>query len=407
MICKQEKTVLRDLAKRYKELAVLPVQIERHNRARDINDLKPRRPVVLINEIPWHEMDIDGKMLLVCKDPFARMMEWRFRSTLFRWEYLQADMVVEDFFPIVRAYNNSGIGLDVEEDRLSSDENNNVVSHHFKDQLDTMEKVMALKEPIITADKASDAERVKLAEDVLGEILPVKLRGHYIYHAPWDKIPHYRGAASVLMGLIDHPELMHATIKKWTDNSILVMKQMEAQDLLDTNIADLHCTPPYASDLKPGHKLENIWFRCMAQIFTEISPAMWKEFELDYVMPLTKMCGLTYYGCCEALEHKISMLRAIPNLRKVGVSPRANPESCAEQLGRDYVFAHKPNPAFVSTDFDRDTVKAEITRIIKTCKQNNCAYEFVLKDISTVSYKPANLIEWNKTVQRTIDEYYS
>jgi len=406
MISQQDKATLRELAKKYKELAELPVQAERRNRAGDINDLKPRRPVVLINEIPWHEMDIDGKMQLTCEDDYARIMEWRLRSTLFRWEYFQADMVVEPFLPVMRAYNNSGIGLDVDEARLSTDDNSGIVSHSYKDQLDTMEKVMALKEPIITADKALDAQRVNIAEDAIGDILPIRLRGHYIYHAPWDKIPHYRGANNVLIDLMDNPELMHATIKKWTEHGLSIMKQMEAQDLLDSHIADLHCTPAFTSDLKPGNKLENTWFRCMAQLFTEISPAMWKEFELDYVMPLAKMCGLTYYGCCEALERKIPMLKTIPNLRKVGVSPWANPESCAEQLAGDYVYAHKPNPAFVSADLNRESVKAEITRIIKTCMENKCPYEFVLKDISTVSYKPANLIEWNKTVQETIDEYY-
>jgi hypothetical protein len=38
--------------------------------------------------------------------------------------------------------------------------------------------------------------------------------------------------------------------------------------------------------------------------------------------------------------------------------------------------------------------------------KNGCPYEFVLKDISTVTYKPGNLIEWVKAVEGVIDEYY-
>ncbi|MCL1788606.1 MAG: hypothetical protein FWG38_11520, partial [Defluviitaleaceae bacterium] len=106
------------------------------------------------------------------------------------------------------------------------------------------------------------------------------------------------------------------------------------------------------------------------------------------------------------LENKIPMLRNIKNLRKLGVPTRANPESCAEQIGGDYVFSHKPNPAHVATTFDKTTVREEITRIIKTCQANCCPYEFVLKDISTVGYKPQNLIDWNNTVMETIDAYY-
>ena len=32
--------------------------------------------------------------------------------------------------------------------------------------------------------------------------------------------------------------------------------------------------------------------------------------------------------------------------------------------------------------------------------------EFVLKDISTVSQHPENLIKWTRTVQETLDRYY-
>jgi len=144
----------------------------------------------------------------------------------------------------------------------------------------------------------------------------------------------------------------------------------------------------------------------MSQLFTEVSPSMFEEFELNYAKPLMAEFGLVYYGCCEALDNKIQLLKTIPNLRKIGVSPWANPEVCAEQIGRDYVYAHKPNPAHVSGSFDAEVVRAEITRVIEACHKHGCPYEFVIKDISTVTYKPQNLINWTKTVKETIDRYY-
>ena len=399
----KDKQILRELAKRYAEIAANPINTERKNRGRDINDLKQRKPMVWIDEIPWHEMDIDGKLKLTSESKFAREMEIFLRRTLFRWEYIQADMVVESFFPITKAYTSSGIGIEVAERQLSNDASNHIVSHSYIDQLDTMDKVNTLKKSTIVADLALDEQRKNFAQEILGDIMPVKMVGHYIYHAPWDRIPRFRGVTPILFDLMDNPELLHATIKEFTDNGLSIMKQMEAQNLLDTNIPELHCTPPYSSDLQPGTGLKNIWFRCMAQMFGEVSPDMWKEFELDYVAPLAKECGLVYYGCCEPLERKISLLREnIPNLRKLGVSPQANPESCAEQIGRDFVYAHKPNPANVATTFDAETVRKEIARIVKTCEANNCAYEFVLKDISTVGYKPQNLIDWTKTVMEIV-----
>ena len=405
----QEKEILRELAKRYAELAALPIQAERMNRARDVNDLKPRRPVVWINEIPWHEMDIDGNLALKCQNPFARELEWNLRTTLYRWEYIQADMVVEPAIVLRKQYASTEMGIEVKENTRSVDDRNNIISHSYIDQLDTMEKVEALKEPKLTAYPEKDAEALATANEIFHGILPVRLMGEHIYHAPWDRIPRYRGVMPMLEDLMDNPELMHATIRKFTDYGLSQMKQMEALGLLERDVLDVHCTPPYVSDLpvpKGAATLKNIWFRGMAQIFTEVSPSMWREFDLDYMKPLMAECGLVYYGCCEALEQKIGMLREIPNLRKIGVSPQANAEKCAEQICGDYVYAHKPNPAHVAGNFDPDIVRAEITEIIKLCLKYKCPYEFVLKDISTVAYKPGNLIEWSKAVQKTIDEFY-
>jgi len=402
----KDRALLRDLAKRYADIAQNPVNAERRTRARDINDLKPRRPIVWLDEIPWHEMDIDGKLKLACECETARGIEWFLRSVLFRWEYFQADMVVENFYPISKAYTSTGMGISTKEDIIATDENNYIVSHHYIDQLDTMEKVRALKEPVITAHPERDEKRKTFAEDIFGDILPAQLQGHYIYHAPWDEIPRFRGVTPIMYDLMDNPELIHATIKTWTDHTFSAMKQMETQHLLSNDTGSLHCTPQYTNGLTSGTGLKNIWFRCMAQMFSDVSPATWKEFELDYLMPLAAECGLVYYGCCEALERKIDLLRSIPNLRKIGVSPQANPESCAEQIKGGYVYAYKPNPAHVATAFDANTVRKEIARVIDTCQANGCAYEFVLKDISTVGYKPHHLIEWNKVVMETIDGAY-
>jgi hypothetical protein len=403
-----EKHTLRELAARYAELANLPVQGERRVRAADINGLIQRRPMVWIHEIPWHEMDIDGKLRLVCENDFAREIEWFFRSALFRWEYFQVDMIVENYYPVLRKFIDSSGGFNVREDTLATDERNHIISHSYIDQLDTLEKVEALPMPRIEAYPEEDKARVEAAEEILGDILPVNLAGYNIYHAPWDVIPRMRGVSAIMFDLMDRPELMRATIKKFTEHGLSRMKQMETLGLLDGGLPEVHCTPAYVSGFTPGpSKLKGIWFRGMAQMFSDISPAMHDEFDLQYMKPLMAECGLAYYGCCEALDNKISLLKTIPNLRKIGVSPRANPEKCAEQIGGAYVYAHKPNPAHVAGAFDVDTVRREIARVADTCIKNKCPYEFVLKDISTAGYKPGNLIDWARTVTETLDRYYA
>jgi len=82
-----DKNIVRELAKKYAELADLPVMKKRVKHMRDNNDLIAGRPLVWIHEIPWHEMNIDGRLDLKCKDDFARSIEWFFRSVLLRWDY--------------------------------------------------------------------------------------------------------------------------------------------------------------------------------------------------------------------------------------------------------------------------------------------------------------------------------
>ena len=144
----------------------------------------------------------------------------------------------------------------------------------------------------------------------------------------------------------------------------------------------------------------------MAQSFGVVSPAMFEEFEIDHIKPIAERFGYTYYGCCEPLDNKIDVIKKISNLRKIGCSPWANVEKCAEQIGGNYVLARKPNPAYVALQTDPDVIRRETEETVKAAIKYGCPCEFVLKDISTVSHKPENLILWAKTVSDVLDEYY-
>jgi hypothetical protein len=68
-----------------------------------------------------------------------------------------------------------------------------------------------------------------------------------------------------------------------------------------------------AAGFDPQHpRTEDVWTSGMAQILTSVSPAMFKEFELDYAVTWFERFGLVYYGCCEALDDKMDHVRRIP-----------------------------------------------------------------------------------------------
>jgi hypothetical protein len=410
MIPKEDIAIIRDLAKQVIDLAADDSNKERIKRIRDMHSLKSVRPPVWIDEIPWHEMDINNELTLRSLSKEAQYMETYLRRILYRWKHIQADMVVEDCFYVSKAYNESDIGLEVKENTVSTNAANRIISHHYEDQLDTEEKVDALKLPIIVARPEIDTANLEQAGEIFDTIMPVKLRGHTIYYAPWDVIASYRGVESILMDMVGNTELIHKTIGKFTEIYTARFNQMEELELLDFNIASLHCTPPYTNELPaPDYngkvRLKDVWFRGMAQLFSAASPAMQEEFDLQYMRPFMTQCGLSYYGCCEPLDRFIPYLKKISNMRKIGVSPWANVRSCAEQISGSYVLARKPNPANVAR-FDKATVAQEIEETVQAALEHKSPYEFVLKDISTVNHNPQNLIDWTRTVKEVIDKYY-
>ena len=141
-------------------------------------------------------------------------------------------------------------------------------------------------------------------------------------------------------------------------------------------------------------------------MFAAVSPAAHEEFDVAYSVPLAARCGVTYYGCCEPLHDRIGILKRYPNLRKIGVSPWADVEACAEQTGGNYVMSRKPNPANVAMKTDPDVIRKEITETVKVCLKYGCPLDITLKDITTVRNDPSNLIAWAKAASEVLDCYY-
>lgn len=402
----RDKQIIRELAKRYMELATDERQQKINKRMLDTNDLKIVRPVVLMDEIPWYQMDIDGELTCLCEDKMAQSLETKLRQGIYRRKHFACDTVLEPFHRITMAYDSTGIGIDVKESILRTDSVNNIVSHGYEDILEDEDSVELIKIPTFTARPDKDAANMDYYTELLGDAMPVKLCGRgFVYHAPWDDIISYRGMEAVLFDFYDRPEHLHAIRQKFHDILLAEMDFVEKHLHVDPTFPDLHCTPSYVSGLaEDGWKAT--WLRAMAQGFSEVSPQMHHEFEMQYILQVAERYAYTYYGCCEPLNNKLDVIFQIPNLRKVGVSPWAKEEVMAERLGGNFVYARKPNPAHVAMSTDPDVVRAEIENTVKLCQKYGCPVEFVLKDISTVSNRPENLIVWAKTVTEVIDAYY-
>ncbi len=403
----KDKQIVRELARRYMEFAASERQQQMFARMRDNNDLIPGRPPVILDEIPWYQINIDDELTCVCEDSRARGLEDYFRRALYYVKHFpKADNLFEPFVRQWRAVHVTDIGVALPNYEIRrTDDYNNIISRKLVDALEDEATLDLFRLPEISLDPAADDANSEFLADLLGDSIPVRKCdfGPY-YFSAWDRIAYMRGIEAIMIDLYDRPEYLHAIMDKFVAYAKVYMDFLEKNLTPDREVANIHCTPALISGLGDG--LKGTWFRDNAQPLANISPAMFEEFAVDPVVDLAERFGYTYYGCCEPLDDKLDAVKKIKNLRKVGCTPWANLERTAEQLGGNYVLARKPNPAHVAISTDPDLIRRETEETVKTCLKYGCPYEIVQKDISTVSNDPRNLIVWADTVGSVLDEYY-
>jgi len=402
---KNDVKVLRELAARVAEIAALPIQEEKKILWRRLNGLKPIRPMVMIDQICWNEMDIDNELTLQCIDPECRMYEENLRRTIFQWNYFPVDMVVEPFIKVAKAVYNTGFGMAVKEMTAVTDPTNTVVGHKYINQLQTEDDLEKIAIPHIFHDVDETNRRLHVAYELFDGLLKVKASGVDPYLSLWDPIATWMGVENALYALVDSPDFIHQLLNRLTNGYLSMLDQLEEQGLLCEPQSLIHCTGAYSDELPaPGYNpqkscTKDIWMFGLAQMFSTVSPKMFKEFEVDYASRICERFGLVYYGCCDPLDGKMDEVRMIPNVRKVSMSAWVNEERGAEKMCGDYVYSRKPNPAFVATEqFDEDLVRNDVASTIKVCEKYGCPLEFILKDISTVRYEPMRLSKWSRIV---------
>lgn len=405
--------ILRNLANQYAQIAFSEHQKEVYHLHASVNDLHPVRPIVLIDEIPWNELNFDGSLTLECQDNDFRNLERELRRVIFQWKYFPADMLVKPYLSIEKKIDSTGIGLTVQEETRTTDADNEIVSHKYKEQLRNMDDLQKLHSPVISYDKETTLKRFYKIADAVGDIIPVKITGadtgYGLGLISWDIIAQYMDIDTLLYNLIDEPEFMHAIMRRLTDIFTDTIHQYEDLNLLNPDSAYVHCSSASSKTLMEGIQdyehitAGNVWGRGLAQILSNVSPQMHDEFEIQYAKEALAPFGFVYYGCCEPLDTKIDLLRQIHNLRKISISPWANINIAAEQIGKDYVLSAKPSPTnLVAAASDPELIKTELAGILHACSANHCPTELLLKDISTAGYSLENLIAWERIAMELV-----
>jgi hypothetical protein len=407
----QDRAVVRELAAQAAEIAALPAQEEKRRLWRCLNGLRPERPMVMIDQVCWNEMDIGDQLTLRCEDPECRGYEGLLRRTLFQWRHFPVDMVVEPFVRVPKAVGNTGFGVGAREDIAVTDPTNSVVGHRFINQFRTDEDLERIRAPQLTHDAVETERRLAVADELLGGLLEPRAEGLDPYLSLWDPIATWMSVEGALWGLADRPEYMHALVGRVADGYAAMLDQAEEQGLLCAPQSTIHCTGGYTDELPAEGfdpqrpRTKDVWGCGLAQMFSTVSPAHFREFEVEYVSPLFERFGLVYYGCCDPLDRKMAEVRMIPNVRKVSMSAWVDEERGASELDGEYVYSRKPSPAVLATDrFDAEHARADLVATREVCRRHGCPLEIILKDISTVRYDPQRLSEWATIAMQVVEE---
>jgi hypothetical protein len=414
-LCQKDKDVLKKLGAQIAEISQDKINDVNRKNWTLLNDKQSVKPMVWINEVPWHEMNVDEELTLCCTHPWARNLEDELRKTIYQWNHFRGDMVVNPFISCPLAIHSTDFGIIEDVDIARTDADNDIYSRHFKIQIKEPEDIEKIKMPVITHYEKATEYSYQAMKDVFEGIIPVKKVGQtHIWYTPWDFLVRWWGVQEAIMDLIMRPEMVHDIYERMVQAWMVELDQFEQLNLLSLDCNNTrvgsggygYTTELPGKDFQPDHVLaKNMWGCANAQIFSTVSPEMHWEFAVEHDLKWLNRFGLTYYGCCEPLDQKIHILRKIKNLRKISVSPWNDSKKIIDAIGSDYVMSRKPNPAVVAMDsFSPELAEKEI-REFMDLTDDSMHVELIFKDISTVRHDPRRLWEWESIAMKTAEDY--
>ena len=399
--------LVRDLARHYADLAAKPIQEERRRLWSAHLSLKPTRIPILATYGMWNVWcrEVFGDHAMKCQDPFLRGYERHFRMAIFQ------DSVGDDFIlePWLTAHATQPRGWGniwgVQEQHDPSGMEGGAWAFH--PVIEDWPDIAKLSWPPYQIDEAATRRHVDQVTQAFGDILAINVeRGPAANGFLADIstcIAQLRGLEQLMVDMCESPSELHRLLAFMRDG--LLAHQNAAEKAGGYSLTTQgNQAMTYADDLerpRPNsgpRPRKALWGFCAAQEMTGVSPAMHDEFMFQYQMPIMRPYGLVHYGCCEDLARKIDMLRQLPNLRSIAVTPRANVARCAEQIGTDYVFSWRPNPTdMICSDWDEPRIRRVLGDGLNASK--GCRVHIHLKDIETVQGDPTRLARWVNIVR--------
>ena len=408
-ITDEEKEVLRRLAGKVAELADRKIEQEKRLLWTKHNDLGAQtRPLVFCDpENGWDEIITTEQMQ--CHGKLARQWEYRLRKELFWAESMCDDRVVEPSFDIMDIYTRTDWGL---REVYHGGEQGGAKS--WDSPIKDLDDISQLRFPSIDVDQKATNRLVELAEHVFGDLLPVRRRNMWYWTLGLTQVViKLRGLENMMLDMYDNPEGLHRLMAFIRDGTQQMVDFLEGEGLYTLNnegdyvgSGGFGWTSQLPAAGFDGHvRTVDLWCLSESQETVGVSPEMFEEFIFPYQLPIVERFGLVCYGCCEPIHSRWHVVRRIPNLRRVSVSPWCDRAQMAEQLKGDYIYSLKSHPGpLAMPHFDADAVRSDTRDALARAK--GCRLEIIMKDNNTICNDPSRVVNWVRIVREEIDRIY-
>jgi len=400
-----DREILRRVAEAKMAVAADPVNLERRAAWLAHDAGTGGRPMILAE---WGSIDDplkpgDCSSEIRCTGDWARGVEWQLRADVFRFRNLRDDHVVEPWFNVGWRVGTSDYG--VQKKTQSADNAGLRGAVHWEPALADLDADFGkLKPRTFSVDREATLREQAAVDAVIGDICPTRLRGAFYWTLGMTIVAiDLIGLENLMLCMYDNPAGLHRLMAFLCDDHLAFARWLEREGLLSLNNendyigsgSEGHTRTLPQPDWKPGApvRLKDLWVLLESQETVGVGPDLFEEFIFPYQLAVAHEFGRCYYGCCEPVNSRWHVLKKLPNLARISVSPWADQAFMAEACGREVVFSRKPSPAQISTSiFDEKTIRADLRETLEAARK--CRLEIIMKDVHTLHNEPWRIVRW-------------
>ena len=346
---------------------------------------------------------------LECEDEDARRLEASLMSTLVGRELFDDDTPISPTYDLTHCAWVKPFGISP---KLTRSEHGK--GFHIDPVIEDLEEDFdKLRGGGFGVDRQKTDERVRFAEDILGDILPVRLVMPSLTGAITNPLVQLMGMENLYLAMYDAPDALHAVMDMATGIFEAYYDFLEREKLLlpTCGISPVNQESfAFNSELPADRavKTTDVWGFLESQETTAVSPETFGEFVFPYQDRLVRRFGLLSYGCCERVDAIWpDYLSKWPSLRKLSVSPFNNEPLVGEYLrGSNVVYYSKPRAEYVTNrgPLDEEALRAYFKGVFEA--SSGCLLEVAQREVGTIYGDYNRGREYVRIAKECLDAYW-